>query len=98
MLAIERSNMNTNYSERAGLQVADELAELVEQELAPVLALDVPKFWKGVAALLDRLVPVNQALLARRDELQQELDQWHRARRGKPFDVAAHEAHLLRSG
>ena len=23
MLAIERSNMNTNYSERAGLQVAD---------------------------------------------------------------------------
>ena len=81
MLAIEQSNMNTKYSERAGLQVATELAQLVEQELAPVLSLDVPKFWKGLATLLDRLVPVNQALLARRDELQQELDAWHRARR-----------------
>ncbi len=94
MPATERSNMNTQYGERGGLQVAGELTQLVDEELLPALGLDAPKFWKEFAALLDRLVPVNQALLARRDELQRVLDEWHRARRGKPFDLAAHEAHL----
>ena len=90
--------MNTNYCERAGLRVATELAQLIEQEVAPAVGLDTARFWTGFAALLDQLVPVNQALLARRDQLQLDIDDWQRARRGQPFDVAAHEAHLVRSG
>ncbi|HLA70269.1 MAG TPA: malate synthase G [Steroidobacteraceae bacterium] len=90
--------MKTNYGDRAGLRVATGLAQLIEQDLAPVLKLDAARFWSGFAALLDQLVPVNQALLARRDRLQLDIDEWHRARRGQPFDVAAHEAHLVRSG
>jgi malate synthase len=90
--------MNTHYCERDGLQVAVQLAELIEREVAPVLGLDAARFWKEFAALLDRLVPVNQSLLARRDELQRAIDDWHRARRGQPFDVAAHEEHLAALG
>ena len=90
--------MKTSYGDRAGLRVATGLAQLIEQDLAPVLKLDAARFWSGFAALLDQLVPVNQALLARRDQLQLDIDEWHRARRGQPFDVAAHEAHLVRSG
>ena len=90
--------MKTNYGDRAGLRVATGLAQLIEQDLAPVLKLDAARFWSGFAALLDQLVPVNQALLARRDQLQLDIDEWHRARHGQPFDVAAHEAHLVRSG
>jgi malate synthase len=90
--------MRTDYCERGGLRVATDLAQLIEQELSSVLALDAARFWSGFAALLDQLVPVNQALLARRDQLQLAIDDWHRARRGKPFDVAAHEAHLIASG
>jgi len=89
---------NTHYSARGGLQVSAELAQLIEQDVAPQLGLDATRFWSGFAALLDELVPVNAALLARRDELQREIDAWHRARRGQPIDVAAHEAHLYRSG
>src|SRR5688572_31668669 len=90
--------MNANYCERAGLQVSLELSQLIESELAPALGLDAAHFWSGFATLLDELVPVNAALLARRDELQREIDEWHRARRGQAFDVAAHEAHLVRCG
>src|SRR5262245_58362365 len=88
----------SNYCERGGLRVATGLAQLIEQDLAPGLGLDVTRFWTGFAALLDQLVPVNQALLARRDQLQHDIDAWHRERRGQPFDVAAHEAHLLKAG
>src|SRR5688572_4761080 len=90
--------MTTDYCDRAGLRVATALSQLVEQDLAPRLGVDATGFWSGFAALLDQLVPVNQALLARRDELQLGIDEWHRARRGQAFDVAAHEAHLRSCG
>ena len=90
--------MSTNYCARAGLQVAAELSALVEQELSPQLGLDAARFWSEFATLLDRLVPVNKSLLERRDQLQLDIDEWHRGRRGQPFDVAAHEEHLVRSG
>jgi len=90
--------MNTHYSARAGLRVSAELAQLIEHDLAPQLGLDTARFWSDFAVLLDELVPLNHALLGRRDELQREIDAWYRARRGQPFDVAAHEAHLVRSG
>src|SRR5688572_33489846 len=90
--------MSTLYCARAGSQVSAELAQLIEQELSPQLELDAARFWVGLATLLDRLVPVNKALLVRRDQLQLDIDEWHRARRGQPFDVAAHEAHLVKSG
>jgi malate synthase len=88
----------SNYLDRGGLRVAAELAQLIEQDLASGLGLDVANFWRGLAALLDRLVPVNRALLVRRDQMQVEIDAWHRARRGQPFDVQAHEAHLRQLG
>jgi malate synthase len=88
----------TNYIERGALRGSTELVQLIEQEVAPGVGLDAGRFWAGFEALLDRLVPVNQALLARRDALQAGIDAWHRARRGQPFDVAAHESQLRESG
>src|SRR5688572_22721952 len=90
--------MITHYNDRAGLKVASALVQLIEQELSPGLGLEAGRFWAGLAALLDELVPVNQALLSRRDQFQLAIDDWHRARRGQPFDVAAHESHLVGSG
>jgi len=88
----------TDYNQRGGLRVSTELAQLIEQDVAPGVGLDVARFWAGFEALLDQLVPVNQALLERRDQLQLAIDQWHGARRGQPIDVAAHEAHLSSIG
>jgi malate synthase len=98
MPAIDPALMNPDYCQRGKLRVAAALTQLIDSELAPQLSLDAARFWREFEALLDRLVPVNQALLARRDALQREIDTWHRARRGQPFDVAAHEAHLVQLG
>jgi malate synthase len=88
----------TNYNQRGGLRVSTVLAQLIEQDVAPGVGLDVARFWAGFEALLDQLVPINQALLERRDQLQLAIDQWHGARRGQPVDVAAHQAHLSSIG
>ena len=68
--------------EKAGLQVDAALADFVEREVLAPLGKDAPAFWSGFAALLDRFVPINRALLAKRDDLQRQIDAWHSERAG----------------
>ncbi len=84
----------TDRVERSGLQVDAELAGFVETEVLAPLGRGAGEFWAGFAALLERLVPVNRDLLARRDTLQAQIDEWHRARTGKPLDVREYRAFL----
>jgi len=44
------------------------------------------------------LGPENQGLLAERESLQKQIDQWHRDRKGEAFDAAAYEAFLREIG
>ena len=80
--------------ERAGIMVDPALAEFVEREVLGPLDRDPGAFWQGFASLLADFAPRNRALLARRDELQQQIDDWHRARRGQPHDAAAYRSFL----
>lgn len=88
----------TTHEDRAGLKVAGELIALIEQDVLPGLGLDAAAFWSGAAALFERFAPENRTLLARRDALQAQIDDWHRARRGQPYDVAASQAFLKEIG
>ena len=83
---------------RAGLEVADELAEFVEGEALPGTGIEADAFWTGVAAIFARFAPENRRLLAVRDDLQARIDAWHRARRGAAHDGAAAEAFLREVG
>ena len=85
-------------TEIAGLQVDQALAHFLEAEVLAPLALDPAAFWHGLAALIDRFTPQNRALLATRDSLQRQIDEWHRQRRGQPHDPAACREFLHRIG
>ena len=80
----------SEYEERAGLQVDSALATFVERDVLAPLGRDADQFWAGFADLLERFAPRNRALLARREELQAQIDQWHIERRGKPLDLEAY--------
>lgn len=84
--------------ERNGLQVDAALAQFIEGEVIVPLGRDVAAFWQGFAALVARHAPVNRALLAKRDELQAQIDAWHVARAGKPIDMAEYTAFLTEIG
>ncbi len=81
-----------------GLQVATCLHAFVAQEALPAAGIDPAGFWDGVARIIEDLTPVNRALLARRDELQAAIDGWHRARAGRPVDLAEYRAFLTGIG
>ena len=77
-----------------GLAVARELHDFIATEALPGTGVDPDKFWSGFAALALSLAPENKALLAERDRLQAAIDDWHRARKGKPHDAAEYRAFL----
>jgi malate synthase len=84
----------SEYQDKAGLQVDGALAAFVEGEVLAPLGIAAEAFWRNFAGLLDRFVPVNRALLAKRDDLQRQIDDWHRKRRGQPHDAGAYRRFL----
>ena len=79
---------------RAGLQVDERLAAFVEGQALPGTGVTADRFWSGLSATVDELMPVNRRLLAVRDDMQAAIDAWHLARRGQDHDAAAYEAFL----
>ncbi|MEM9744471.1 MAG: malate synthase G [Pseudomonadota bacterium] len=88
----------TERVERAGLQVAAQLAELIESRMIPGTGVEVDAFWSGFASILSDLMPKNAALLARRDELQAAVDRWHDERKGQAIDAAEYRTFLEQIG
>lgn len=83
---------------RAGLQVATVLAELLETDILPGTGVEASQFWEQLAAILTDLGPQNHALLVERQQLQRQIDDWHRANPGADYDRAAYKQFLQEIG
>lgn len=76
------------------LQVAADLQRFIDEEVLPGSGLQREAFWAGFDALVHELAPQNRALLAERDRLQAQLDDWHRAHPGPIRDMLGYRAFL----
>ncbi|HMK87110.1 MAG TPA: malate synthase G [Steroidobacteraceae bacterium] len=80
------------------IEIDSRLYEFVNREAIPGTGIDAQDFWRGFAALTRRLLPRNATLLARRDGLQSQIDEWHRRCPGAGFDPASYKAFLTEIG
>jgi malate synthase len=83
-----------NRVEIGGLKIDERLYRLVRDEIAPGTGVKVDGFWKSLGAIVRDLAPKNRELLAKRDRLQMQIDQWHLARSGEPFNLNDYTAFL----
>ncbi|TDG15062.1 malate synthase G [Seongchinamella unica] len=84
----------TDRTQKGGLQVATVLHQLLENDIAPGTGIDPEDFWRALEAIVTDLAPENRALLQVREDLQEKIDQWHRANPGPDYDKAAYKAFL----
>jgi len=80
------------------LRVAKVLHDFVTNEALPGTGVDPDTFWAGVDKVVADLTPRNQELLARRDELQAQIDKWHRQHVIEPLDIEAYKQFLTEIG
>ncbi|MCP4524469.1 malate synthase G [Marisediminitalea sp.] len=71
-----------DYIQRGRMQVASVLDNFINEQALPGSGVEPAKFWQGFEAVLAEFVAPNKALLAKRDSLQAQIDDYHKA--GKP--------------
>lgn len=88
----------SEYVTQNGIQIASELFDFVNRRALSGTDVDQDSFWAGFAALLGRFAPRNAELLAKREQLQSQIDEWHKDGKGKAFDKAEYLAFLTDIG
>ena len=76
------------------LKVADSLYQFIDKKVLPKSGVTSKAFWKGFSQIVTDLAPKNQQLLAERDRIQTEMDNWHSANPGPITDMAAYQDFL----
>ena len=81
--------------QKGKLAIAKELYDLIENEALPGSGLDSETYWKNFEQVVVDLSPKNKALLAKRDDIQAKIDEWHR---NNTFELQAYKAFLTEIG
>jgi len=80
------------------LRVAQVLYDFINNEALPGTDIDPDSFWAGVDKVVTDLSPQNEELLARRDDLQAQIDKYHRQHVIEPIDPEGYQQFLTEIG
>ncbi|MGH1471228.1 MAG: malate synthase G [Cellvibrionaceae bacterium] len=76
-----------------GFQVATQLADFVNTDVLPKTGIKEDAFWTSFESIVNDLTPKNTALLKKRDDMQAQIDTWHKANPGD-FEFADYKKFL----
>lgn len=84
-----------HYIQHGKMEVDSELFEFVNREALPGTQVEQQDFWSSFESVLEELIPENKALLAKRDDFQAKLDEYHT---NTAYQPAAYKEYLKSIG
>ncbi len=78
-----------------GLQVAQQLFDFINQQALPQTGIEQDKFWASFEQIINEFAPRNRDLLAKRDDIQASIDQWHQ---NNEYEFSSYKAFLQEIG
>lgn len=85
-------NQQEQYTQQGRLKIASTLHHFINEQALPGSGIQPAHFWQSFESILLDLTPTNQALLEKRQSLQTQIDEYHRA--GQPASGEAYAAFL----
>ena len=88
----------TDRINAGSLRVDKKLYDFINDEALPGTGVSADDFWSGFDRVVHALSPRNRELLAKRDDLQRQIDAWYQETRDQPIDLADYKAVLREIG
>lgn len=86
------------YKQINNLNVDEKLFSLINEEIIPQTTLNKDEFWKSFENIIEELTPQNRALLSKRDEIQEQIDSWHKTNKYEQNNLEEYKNFLKEIG
>ncbi|NQZ87912.1 MAG: malate synthase G [Saccharospirillaceae bacterium] len=90
--------INIQRIEHKKLLIAKPLADFIQQQVLPETGISADHFWSALSDAATKFMPRNKALLAKRDELQQQINDWHKGHQDERFSAQCYQEFLTSIG
>jgi malate synthase len=72
--------------EKNGLKINSSFFEFINEEVLPGTNIEPEDFWNKFEKVVNELSPINRILIEKREIIQNKIDEWHKANKGKDLD------------
>ena len=86
--------MPNNYISTGSLSVSSQLVHFVSDEMLPGLGITPENFWEQLELIINNFSPRNAELLAKRESIQEQIDQWHLSHKNEPHNAVLYKQFL----
>jgi malate synthase len=90
--------MTNTYKNIGNLKVSEILADFVNKELLEGTTLKPEKFWEGFDKVIHELAPKNKELINIREDIQNKINDWHKANKGNEINLENYKKFLKNIG
>ena len=72
--------------DKNGLKVSPNLLDFINNEAIPNTNIKIDDFWDKFSTVVHELTPINKDLIQKRENIQKQIDDWHKSKRDKDFN------------
>ena len=71
----------------SNLKINNNLYDFISNEVLPDTDIEQNKFWNNFAKIVNEFDPINKTLLIKRQDIQNKINQWHKAHKDRDINI-----------